>query len=64
MGDLPPKQERELATDIRNLLLVISVLLAVLIIDVWTDRIPYADLLLLVVSVFLVGRIRWKYNEL
>lgn len=62
-GDLPPEREQELATDIRNLLWAVAILLGLTIIDEWTKPFPYDGVLVLVLIVLLVGRIIWKYRE-
>lgn len=61
-GDLPPEREQELATDIRNLLWTVAILLSLPLIDEWTEQIPYNGVLILVLIVLLVGRIIWKYR--
>lgn len=60
--DLPPQRERELATDIRNLLVGVAVLLSLTIIDAWTGSIPYDGIVVLLLILLLVGWIIWKYN--
>lgn len=61
-GDLPPEREQELATDIRNLLWAVAILLSLAIIDEWTRPLPYDGVVVLVLIVLLVSRIIWKYR--
>lgn len=61
-GQYPPDRERELAADMRNLLLVVTGLLVVQIVDAWTGLVPRAGTLLVVVTAGLLGWIAWKHN--
>jgi hypothetical protein len=63
-GDLPPEEEAELARDVRNLLLVVSLSLVPLLVHVTVRELPTAvhTGLPTVVSVVLVGWVVWKWN--
>lgn len=61
-GQYSEAREAELARDARNLLLVVVAMLALFVVDAWTDAVPRVDVLFLVIIVTFVGWLIWKWN--
>lgn len=63
-GDLPSEEEAELARDVRNLLLIVSLSLVPLLVHFAVRELPTAvhTGLPTVVSVVLIGWLVWKWN--
>ncbi|WP_254545861.1 hypothetical protein [Halomarina pelagica] len=61
-GEFSPARERELAVDVRNVLLAVAGLLGLLVVDAWTGRLPWAGELVTIGTLLLAGWIVWKYN--